>query len=408
MGTSSCSTCGASLPDRARFCPSCGAAASHALPVFDLGTEAHPDQAEPPPARDRTRITVAGVLLGAVALIVVLSVTGGGDADEQADPAADATTTTLPAASTTIEPTPRTNDDLTLLEEGARLDPAADMTLVWFRSNGAVVVADLGTGTEQVIEDDLPVRPVQGARWTGDSFLVRGVDSELYQLHPTSTGWRRVETDGYQTDLWWPGHGELLTLWSAESTPRPGSVLGRVLPDGELEVFDLDQPFDRPGGLVDGHLAVEIGGAVYLIPPGGTPQRHAFGSLFGASDRFLVRRSCNEVLECELVLDDVSTGTQTTLGGFESSASVIAATPAPDGSAVAVLAPVADGSAVELSVLPVEGGPPVTFALDGWSGDPNAAFTWTPDSNGLLWYDQNVQPSVQAVRWRGPDATDSP
>lgn len=412
VGTSSCSTCGASLPDRARFCPSCGAAANHALPVFDLGSEPHPDEPEPPPGRDRTRATVAGVLLGVVALIVVLSVAGGGDADEQADPAAEdqTTTTTLPSASAPTLPTPRSNDDLRLLDEGERLEPASGMALVWFRSNGAVVVADLGTGTEQVIEDDLPVRPVQGARWTGDSFLVRGVDSELYQARPTTAGWRRVETAGYEADLWWPGHGELLTLWSAESaTPRSSAVLGRVLATGELEVFDLGQPFDRPAGLVDGRLAVDIGGAIYLIAPDGTPQRHAFGSLLGTSDRLLVRRSCNEVLECELVLDDVSAGTGTTLGGFGSSASVLAARPAPDGSAVAVISPPdPDGSALELSVLSVDGGPPVTYSLDGWSGDPTTGVTWTPDSNGLIWLEQHLQPSVQAVWWRGPDASTSP
>lgn len=403
-----CTTCGEAIPAGSRFCPSCGAATTGAIPVFDLGDPPSGSEDEAAAGestgRDRTRATVAGLVLGVLVLLMVLSVVAGDESDEAADEAPEQTTSTTRPATTTTPPWRDDPDNTRLLAPGEMLDPTLGMAAVWVRTDGTVITTDLGTGVKQVAVGDLPVRPQGGIRWTGEAFLAVSGSGELFRLQPSGSGtWEPIETGSYEVTLWWPGHGPLLAVW------EPGSDGGerpaRVTEDGQLEVFDRNPGLD-PSVYVDGRVAVSIDGAIYLLEPDGTPGRHAFGAVVGGADRFLVRRSCDETLACELVLDDIAAGTSAALGPVDPGIPVITAHPAPDGSAVAVVAPTRAQANLELRVVPVDGSAPLSFDFGQWNGDP-ATIVWTPDGDALLWRDDRG-PSIRSIRWRGGEVSTEP
>lgn len=390
------------MPTDARYCPNCGLAATGAVHLLDLGAPSEDERPGPPPPPDRTWSTVAGVILGAIGLIAALSVIAGTGSDE--DTAADdpSNPTTSPPTSATTLPTPGTADDLQLITGGDLLDPSLGLAAVWLRSNGTVVVADLATGEETVLVDELPVRPVQAARWTGDLFLIQGVRPGLHVLHPASgESWITIDTDDHWVDPYGPSAGPLVHLWPSDlSEGGSEGHWGRVLPSGELQIFDTDisPPMGRVA-LVDGRLALDTGGAIYLVAPDGTARRHAFGALLGAGDRHLVRQRCDEVLECDMVVDDLETDAEVSMGPLSLSVSVLAAVPAPDGMAVVVLRP--GERSVDLEVR-TPGGEVVELTPEGigqWSGEPGA-IAWAADGSGLFWIDESG-PTLQVLRWAG-------
>lgn len=389
------------MPADARYCPNCGLAATGAIHVLDLGAPPENERPGPPPPPDRIHSTIAGVLVGAIGLIVALSLIAGGSTDDDASAEDEPSPTVPPATSATTLPAPRIADDLRLITGGDRLDPSLGLAAVWLRSNGAVVVADPATGEEVILVDELPVRPVQAARWTGDMFLVQGVSPGLHVLHPGSgRPWTTITLEDRQVDLFWQTTGALVHLWSSDLRQGvTGGHWGRVLPSGDLEIFEVDAiPTMGRAALVDDRIALETGGAIYLVAPEGAARRHAFGSLLGANDPHLVRRSCDEVLACELVVDNIAAGTQVSMGALAASTPVIVAIPAPDGRAVAMLGPGEAGGAggTILEVRSPEGDV-VNLPLGQWSGDPSS-ITWTADGSGLFWLDESG-PALQFVGW---------
>jgi hypothetical protein len=373
--------------------------------VLDLPSGRVPPASSEPPAADRTVATAVAVVLGLVLLVIVLSFLTGGDRDDAAadDPT---TTTTRPPTSTTTLPRPSSSTH-PVLAEGERLDPAFDMAVVSIRSNGTVAVADLATGDEHILDERIPLAPIQSASWIGTTFVARSSSPQLHRLVPgTANDWEPVDTLDLVADPYWPGPPGLVSLWDPQGDGLGDMQFGVVGPDGPLRVVaglpvvmvgaplgfvGLDAVFNSPDG-------------VFLVDPGGAPRRLDHGLALGVADGRVVRRSCDDQMVCRLLLDEPATGQTVELGPVEPTALIQRAIPSPDGDAVALVA--AAGDELTLRVLPVPLGRPATWVVGQRWGELHM-LRWSADGDGLVWID-GEQGTVRSVRWRGEDLTGEP
>jgi hypothetical protein len=373
--------------------------------VLDLsGGRSGPPEPEPV---DRSIATAIGVILGIVVIVILLSLLAGGGSDDESGSETPTSTTRPPTPATTL---PRPASDVRpLLDDGERLDPAFDMALVGIRSNGSVVVADLATGHERVLDDRIPLAPVRWASWIGDTFVAFGLGQEAHRLAIDGSGtWEGIDTGRYSIDPYWPqGSPGLFWLWD-DSASRVSNQMrfGLLRSTGPLEVLDgpVEVYFGAPVGFVGDRAVFNSPDGVYLLGPDGEPNRHSFGLVFGVAADRMVRRTCDEVLACRLVLDDPVAATVADLGPIEPRDAVLQAIPAPDGTAVAVVTQ--SGEELALRIIPVGALQTVTFAI-GRSWEHPDMLQWSGDGNGLIWWDESSR-QVRSLRWRDGDISSEP
>ena len=345
------------------------------------------------------------MVLGLVVLVIVLSLIAGDGGDDGSAP--DTTTpTTRPSATSTTLPR-SSSSSAPILADGEALDPSFDMALVSFRSNGTVVVADLGTGHEHVLEDRVPLAPIQAVSWIGSTFVARSVGRELHRLVPgTPNDWEIVDTLGLGADPYWPGPSGLVYLWDPADLNVSGMRFGVVEPTGGLRLLDGPASvfLGTPVGLLGDSAVFNTGDGVYLLGPDQQPRRHAYGTVLGVGGDRMVRRSCDELLECRLLLEEPATGTVVDLGRLDPDAFIVTASPSPDGQAVALVAATSDELSVR--ILPVRPTRALTWVIGPRWSEPQM-LQWSGDGNGLVWLDVD-QRQVRSIRWRGAEPSAEP
>lgn len=398
VGTSRCVACGSTLPESAQFCPACGAAQQTAVPILDLGTptRAPADDDEPP---DRTVATVVALVLGAIALLVVLSIVAGGDDDDQgADEASSSTTNPRSTATTLPRPT---LDVPPVLVDGESLDPSFGMAAVSIRSNGTVVVADLGTGEERTLER-IPVAPVQSAAWVGETFVVKSIGEDVHRLVLDGTNtWEALDIDdGMAVEPQWGGPPGLFWMFD----PMGGSVgpnFALIGSEGPIRLLG-GQPFNlwSAAGVIDGHAVINSPDGIVLLGEGGEARRYGYGYVLGTSGPYLVRRACDDELVCRLVVDDTSSGASTDFGPADAGVLIQRAVPSPDGTAVAFVVAASDGSATVL-VRRAGNDQPVTFDA---GHDDLSLLEWSHNGDGLIWWSESRH-EVRSLRWASGEVT---
>lgn len=348
----------------------------------------------PPP--DRSVRTAAAVVLGLLAVLVVLSiVSGGGDGGPSTATTTSTSTSTTTPRRTPPRPTPppAPSGAFPVLAASGPLEPSLDMAVITLTSDGTVAIADLATGREIVHRERVPVAPIQAAWWNGTTFIARTHDGELYRLVPGSPDeWERLEVSG--ADQAWGGPQELVTLWDPTGPAWQDAGFGVLGARGEVQRYLVPiGVIGPPAGLLDGRLVVSTGDGIYLVEQDGTARRHALGVALGADHGLLVRRTCDEMLTCRLVVDELGSGASVDLGVVEPSRVIRRALPAPGGDAVALLVEIDDEQWLE--VHPLRGGPPVGWRIgERWS-EPHM-LQWAADGSGLAWIDGETW-SVRSV-----------
>jgi hypothetical protein len=364
-----------------------------AVPVLSLGRDRDALGAAEPAPIDHSVRTSIGVILGAVVVIVLLSVVASGGSDDPE--AADETppSTVSPAPRTTAEP--RTQAP-TILNDSGPLEAASGVAAVWIRTNGTIVVADLGMGVEHVLDERVSPQPVNAVRWTGETFLVNAGSDGLYRLVDDERGsWSSVDTGDGRAELTF-GDGEYFSFWGPADDGMRIHV-ARVASDGSLQTLDVPASFGPPVAVAAGRLYFNTTDGIYRVDDEGV-SRHGFGTVVGSSGELLVVRACDDAARCRLLLQDVLAGSEHDLGEIDVDASMDQALPSPDGSAVAVRAAGVDLSSHHIRIIAVDGSPPVTFTLGTRLGD-RPSMRWTPDSDALVWWDSEAQ-TISAARWR--------
>lgn len=364
-----------------------------------------PAAVDAPPA-DRTILTVVAVVLGLVAVVTVLSLLSGGNDEPSTGSPETTAPTTRPQGTATTLPRPSSSTH-PVLAEGERLTPAFGMAVVSIRQNGTVAVADLSTGAEHVLSERIPVAPIQSASWNADTFLVRSTAPALHRLVPgTEDEWEVVDTLDLVADPYGTGPPGLVMLWDPRGDRTPVAQFGRVSGDGPL------RPVEAPAGLMVGAPVGWVGEAavlnsvegIVLAEPGGALRRLSVGAAFGAADGRLVRRSCDDAVQCRLLVDDLVTGTVLDLGPIDAGSEIDRAVLSPSGDAVALVAPA--GDELSLRVLPLAGGQPFTWLVGQRWSQPHM-LQWSQDGDGLVWLDLERR-EARAVRWRGDAPSSEP
>ncbi len=411
MASERCATCGTQLPTGARFCSSCGTAVDDGVVVLDLdaprgrgSTESDDDGG----GSTRTAPTVVAILVVVVLVIVILSMVGGGEDDadsvDRADDAPDTTTstTTPPRPSPPVEqPSDGAGESALLAPDPDRMGSIPGMALV--RSDGsAVTVADLGTGAEVSVPEALPTG-AERVIWTGDHLAALGGMGRLHLRSPLGETWVEVDLGPYRT-TWGFAGGPLVPLSGGDGLGGDERV-ARVTEDGAIDVLEFPvEVWDlvgRPYVLGDGSFVVSVDGAIYLMGGGRTPERHAFGRALGARGDFLVRRSCDEGLRCELLLDDLSAGTTSSLGPVVAGERILAADPSPDGSSAAVVQITPGAAGLEIGIRNGSGAQ-ATYEYGVWMGEVDL-LRWSDDGEWLVW-PNFFGGSIDGLRWSDPDA----
>jgi hypothetical protein len=346
------------------------------------------------------------VVLGLVVLVIALSlIAGDGDGDEGSAP--DATTSTTAARSPSTTLARPSSSAAPILAGGERLDPSFDMAMVSFRSNGTVVIADLGTGDERVLEERIPLAPIQAVTWIGSTFVARSIGDELYRLTPGTTNeWEVVDTLGLGADPYWPGPPGLVYLWDPDDLNLHGMRFGVVEPTGGLRLLDGPASvfLGTPLGFLGDAAVFNTGDGIYVLGADQQPRRHAHGSVLGVEGGRMVRRTCDDVLECRVLLDEPATGTVVDLGPVDPDAIIVRASPAPDGHAVALVAATSDELSVR--ILPVRPGRALTWVIGPRWSEPHM-LQWSADGAGLVWLDPDRR-EIRSVRWRGGEPSAEP
>lgn len=420
MASERCATCGAHLPDGARFCVSCGTAVDDGVVVLDLDAPVRASRGDASDGnggqRSGSAPTVVAIVAIVVLVVITLSVLGGDGepgpdepSDDTSSPdtaAPDATspeTTSPPGTTMPVRPEePAAPSDATgtpLLSPDTQRIPG--MALI--RIDGpAVTVADLGTGGEVTVPDALP-SAVDRIVWTGDRLAAIGGMGGLHIRSPQDQRWERIDLGDYLVSWGYSG-GPLIPLTPGLRTE--GERLGRVTADGTVDVLDHEVSMwsitGRPLALGDGTFVVSVDGGVYLVGRGLEPERHSFGLALGAEGDRLVRRTCDERLRCELVVDDVATGAVTSLGPVEATSVILSATLAPDGSGAALVHLESGGSVMEVELRNASGAG-ARHEVGGWMGDTQP-FRWSDDGEWLVWANLMGE-TVEAARWSDPSAT---
>ena len=379
------------------------------VPLLALETLEERDpvgDASPP---DRPSRTVVGAVLGAVVVVILLSVLSGRGSDDvdAQDPPEEATSTTVPPTPTSSRPSATAVPGASSFAGGQTLDPAFGFAVVLVSDRGAITVIDLGSGAERQVVDPVFDRGFEWSQWTGETFIAKAGD-ELRRLRMDgSNEWDVIDTGEFR-DVYPNGMGRALYVWTESS----GEGFGRVRGTGPavLEVeYANSKGFFGPTLFGDDYAVSGGPDGVWLAPRSGSPQRLGYGTLLGAAGPRVVRKVCEPLDNCRIVVDDVVDGTQFTIASVASDAPITGAIPSPDGTAVAALFSEEARSPWILRILSVDGSPSAEVVLGpGWF--ESGSFRWSSDSDGLLWIDQfyGSYGGVRSMRWRNGTVSTEP
>jgi hypothetical protein len=350
-------------------------------------------------------VTAVAVVVGLISVVFLLSLISGRGEEDGASPEATTSTTRPPPPVTTL-PRPSSSSG-PILAGGERLDPGFEMAAVSIRSNGTVVVADLATGDERVLEERIPLAPVQVVSWIGSTFVARSVGDELHRLVPgTTNDWEVVDTLGLGADPYWPGPPGLVYLWDPDELNAAGMRFGLVGSTGALRLIDGPASvfLGTPVGMLGDAAVFNTPDGIYQLGPDQPPRRLALGFALGTEGERLVRRSCDDSLECRILLDEPLTGSVTDLGALDPGATIQRVVPSPDGQAVAMVALV--GDELTIRILPVPSGRSLTWVIGRPWSEPHM-LQWSSDGDGLVWLDTERR-EIRSLRWRGDAPSSEP
>ncbi|QGG95525.1 zinc ribbon domain-containing protein [Actinomarinicola tropica] len=383
-GAGRCASCGAELPAGASFCPRCGASVG-SVPVIPLVGEGPGDASsgEPSEGSSRSARTVAGVVLGVLAVVVGLSLFAGGDdgAEDDAAPTSSSTTSTTRQRTTTTRPRATTTtvpgEVPPLLADGLTVDGHG--TAVVAVTPEGIVAVDPSTGTEVVLGAPDPEVEVRHLQWTGDVLVASGAQRIWWWA---DDGWREVELGDRRVD-WIDPSGTVLL---AGEGPVPD--LGAVRPDGTLEVLEAAAATWGSGGAIgmvsEGAVFSTFDG-IFLAGRDG-PRRIASGRLLDVAGDVVLRHSCDDTFECRVSLGRIRNGElvdETVLDPLPVAAELWSGSASPDGRSAWVAG--WDPSVPE--ELTWVGG------ADGWVdlpllGPGRESTQWSADGRALFWIDQ--------------------
>lgn len=398
------------MPEGASFCPRCGAPAD-AVPVLPLVGEG-PGDAEPlddgPPRSGRTLL---GLAVAVVLVLVVLSTLSSGDDGQSGEPeeSASTTSTTRPRTSTTQRPTttavPGTPGQL--LAPDAVLPLGVELLAIADARDGALVVADLGTGLQVEIPE--PPTPIRNVVWTGDVVLAQTADGIVRLAGDGSAPWLPVDVGDARVG--WLDWNGLVIFESAESPWGEPTVVGA---DGTVRTWTLPANIGmqlmRSGGargLLGDAVLLETSDGIYTVGLDGAIDRLSYGRVVGIGrDRVLVQR-CDENLRCELVVADTGGGVRR-LPDLGTDVEVWVGGVSPDGRTAWVGggSPFGGGGATE-GIWMLSGDEWIPIGGEGTGfgqGYPyGAPPTWSSDSTRVAWWDM-VRSVVHVADARDPAA----
>ena len=146
-----CPSCGSSLDDQARYCPTCGQATG-AVELEPFPADRPGEPAEVTLGAPRRRVLVAVAAVGVAALIVLVTVFNGGRSPSRSVPttvAPPSTPTTVVPSSTTPTSASPAATTVPVAQQVAPHAEAAGVVVYLATSQGDVVRLDVGTGTVQ-------------------------------------------------------------------------------------------------------------------------------------------------------------------------------------------------------------------------------------------------------------------
>lgn len=341
-----------------------------------------------------------GVVLGAVVLLVALSIlTSGGDDEDGAEaPAPETTSTTNTRPPTTERPGgPSSSVPVEPVGAGEVLDDAFGLAAVVVGPRATLTVIDLATGSERTVDLGEGNDRVEGVNWTGETLVAHVGDGALGLRRDGPIGWDPVDMDGHAVM-----YGDGTTVFVQ---PRDQVLAGRSMPTAarfvgsdpvELRLIATGRAWSPLSLLDDDRLVMSTLDGWWLVDADGSTRRLPSGHIYGGRGSFIARAACESPTDCRLFLDDLDTGTSRSLGPLPDPDVLSGVVPAPDGSAVAIFGQDPDTFRPLLRVVGGDGSELRSIQLEngGWI-DPTRVM-WGVDSRGLVWVDEGTR-SVYSV-----------
>lgn len=370
---------------------------------------------------DRSSRTVLGLVFGAIALLVVLSILTSGGGDEDGDGDAEAptestsTTNTRPPSTTRPGEVDTTTTSVPHATDGAVLENSFGHAAVFLSPRGTITALDLATAAEHTWEYGDDRGRIAGLLWSGETLVAQTASGVLVSLRTDgSREWDQVDMSGHTVSRISNGVAHLVPLepGSGGSSRSIVMVAGRVVgaDPARLEVVEMSGHWWGGQSLSGGVLIVGSPDGSWLMAPDGTARRLGEGQIFGARGSVLARARCSSPSECHMIVEDVDSGSVGDLGPLPEPGFVHAAIPSPDGTRVAVFAESGTGSGAELRILHVDGSSPEVVSLGSSTWIDPSRVVWAPDGGGLLWSDESTgvvgsyqvgDDSVEALRLVG-------
>lgn len=392
---SRCAGCSTRLARGASFCPVCGRSAQTGPPALLIETDdGEPDEAGREvvlaPTRRSSQRWVAGALVVAIAAVVGVSVTSGGDDGKVASVTTRATprttraarpATTSAAAEATAPASSTTTAKLPGLGPGPLLGEQTGLGLLVWSADGVYRVDLDASKLERTALRSADGDPDR----TSIGLVLQSVEQGTRRL--LAPGAARAATVSAESGTFL-GEGPPGRLWFldyASDEVRSEAIWYR---DGTANRIDVPLPADVQMAVPDGlgGLVLQAPGSVFVMAaPDATPRRLAYGTLIWAGDGHALVAECSDELRCAPTVYDLRDGSsRNTPRGFVGGAFAFSAL-SPDGTHLFAVDAVGGGT--ELTAVGVGGG--ITrlgpIRTPCFSPSCNSAVVWSPDGRWLFW-----------------------